>query len=111
MGDCCSWYDDAFVDPSCLTSLILPPQFLFADSVKLTNAVSFKMLTKYVSSLCADHQKRLDRRFKSLKVAKYIKEYEEYLRDFEDALQLQMTTATLEGYDTNSSRNASSNNS
>ena len=105
--DCCSWYADSFVDPSCLTSLILPPQFLFQNSVKKTNCVSFRTLTKYISKLCADEQKRLDRRFKRLKMPKYIREYGEYLRLFEEQQEqeeLDLPTATLEGYDTGSTR-------
>ena len=103
--DCCVWYADAFVDPSCLTSLILPPQFLFQDSVKKTNCVSFRTLSKFVSKLCADEQKRLDREFKKLKVAKFIKEYDAHLNAYlAQNDDFDLPTATLEGYDTNSTR-------
>jgi len=80
---CASWYDDSFVDPSCLTSLVLPPQFLFQDSVKKRHCINFKTLCKFISKLISDEQKKLDQQFKRLNIAKYQREYNIYLSKWE----------------------------
>eukprot|EP01084_Bolivina_argentea_P204031 348389_1 len=81
--ECASWYNDSFVDPSCLTSLILPPQFLFQDSVKKRHCINFRTLTKYISKSLIDQQKYLDKKFKKINMNKYINEYNQYLDEFQ----------------------------
>ena len=82
--DCASWYDDSFVDPSCLSSLVLPPQFLFQDSVKKRHCINFRTLTKFVSKILGDEQKRLDKVFKQMNIPKYQREYEQYVQQWQE---------------------------
>ena len=82
--DCASWYDDSFVDPSCLSSLVLPPQFLFQDSVKKRHCINFRTLTKFVSKILGDEQKRLDKTFKQMNIPKYQREYEQYVQQWQE---------------------------
>ena len=81
---CASWYDDNFVDPSCLTSLILPPQFLFQDSVKKRHCINFRTLAKFISKILSDKQKKLDKQFKQLNIAKYQREYDQYVLQWQE---------------------------
>eukprot|EP01083_Nonionella_stella_P313044 1121885_1 len=85
--ECASWYDDSFVDPSCLTSLVLPPQFLFQDSVKKRHCINFRTLTKYISRILGEEQRHLDKRFKQMNMQTKIKEYEQYLEAYQDEIQ------------------------
>lgn len=82
--DCASWYDDSFVDPSCLSSLVLPPQFLFQDSVKKRHCINFRTLTKFVSKILGDEQKRLDKVFKQMNIPKYQREYDQYVQQWQE---------------------------
>ncbi len=68
--ECALWYSKSLVDLSCLTSLVLPPQFLFQDSVKKRHCINFRTLTK-----C--------KKFKKLNMNKYINEYNKYLCEFQ----------------------------
>eukprot|EP01084_Bolivina_argentea_P171467 297064_1 len=83
--ECASWYADSFVDPSRFSSLVLPPQFLLQDSVK-KNCINFNSLSKYISRVLRDEQRRLDKQFTHTNMTKYIEEYEEYWDEYNDEM-------------------------
>lgn len=56
-----------------------------------------------MSKILTDEQRRLDKQFKAMEMAKYIREYEEYWLQYETQLRAEMEHTRLPGMHSNAS--------